>query len=503
MMSFWLLDTIGDVDADLVERASQPLPVRKTKPLKWMAAVAAVLVVALGVGLWFGHGDLTLPPITPDPITPSQTAPTDPDDGPGIDGLLQNAQAETLTKAVYPAMAPYPQDEMSVDFLQQHDAWRADKNKQRAYQGAGKDLDGFFRSGLTAFLSDAGSENRTVSPLNIYMALSMLAEISDGATRQQILDALGVDNLPALRSQAHAVWNANYNNDGAVTSILGSSLWLNNGVDYDQATLDTLSEYYYASVYRGEMGDATYDAALQNWLNEQTGGLLKDQVEGIQTDPNTVMTLLTTIYFRCKWEDEFSPDKTVQDTFHGATGDVTADFMKRTNMWGTYYWGDRFSAAGLKLQESGTMWFVLPDEGVTPDDLLTDSQALSFLLSDGNYENQKSIRIHYAVPKFDVSSQMDLKAGLSRLGVTDCFDSEKADFSPLTDTFSWVDRARHGARVAIDEEGVTAAAYTEMQLAGSPIPPENEVDFVLDRPFLFVITGEDGLPLFAGVVNQL
>ena len=28
------------------------------------------------------------------------------------------------------------------------------------------------------------------------------------------------------------------------------------------------------------------------------------------------------------------------------------------------------------------------------------------------------------------------------------------------------------------------------------------VDFTLDRPFLFVITGIDGAPLFAGVVNQ-
>ena len=32
--------------------------------------------------------------------------------------------------------------------------------------------------------------------------------------------------------------------------------------------------------------------------------------------------------------------------------------------------------------------------------------------------------------------------------------------------------------------------------------PEEEVDFVLDRPFLFAITGVDRLPLFVGVVNQ-
>ena len=66
----------------------------------------------------------------------------------------------------------------------------------------------------------------------------------------------------------------------------------------------------------------------------------------------------------------------------------------------------------------------------------------------------------------------------------------------------YVSQARHAARVVIDEEGVTAAAYTVMAASGSSMPPDEEIDFVLDRPFLFVLTGTDGVPLFVGVVNQ-
>lgn len=66
----------------------------------------------------------------------------------------------------------------------------------------------------------------------------------------------------------------------------------------------------------------------------------------------------------------------------------------------------------------------------------------------------------------------------------------------------FLSKADHAARVAIDEEGVTAAAYTVMMMAGTAAPPEEEMDFVLDRPFLFAITGADGLPLFVGVVNR-
>ena len=56
--------------------------------------------------------------------------------------------------------------------------------------------------------------------------------------------------------------------------------------------------------------------------------------------------------------------------------------------------------------------------------------------------------------------------------------------------------------VAIDEEGVTAASYIELPAAGAAMPPEEIIDFILDRPFLFVITNRYDLPLFAGVVNE-
>ena len=48
---------------------------------------------------------------------------------------------------------------------------------------------------------------------------------------------------------------------------------------------------------------------------------------------------------------------------------------------------------------------------------------------------------------------------------------------------------------------MTAAAYTVMMEAGAAEPPDEEIDFTLDRPFVFAITSQDGLPLFIGIVN--
>ena len=120
-----------------------------------------------------------------------------------------------------------------------------------------------------------------------------------------------------------------------------------------------------------------------------------------------------------------------------------------------------------------------------------------------DWENSKLLIVNLAVPKFDVSSDLNLNAGLQALGVTDVFSDDTADFSPMIENADGVflSSAKHAARVAIDEEGVTAAAYTVMMEAGAAEPPDEEIDFTLDRPFVFAITSQDGLPLFIGVVN--
>lgn len=307
--------------------------------------------------------------------------------------------------------------------------------------------------------------------------------------------------MESLRKTAGNVWAANYQNDGAVTSILADSLWLSDSMDYNSNTLARLADSYYASAYRGEMGSEAFNEALRRWINEQTGGLLKDSADGLSLAPDTVIALASTIYFRAKWGSEFSKSATTDGVFHAPDGDVTHKFMHET-MESTYYAADNFAAVGKYLEGSGTMWFLLPDEGVTPEALLSDGSAVDFFLSPESAES-KYMTIDLSVPKFDVSADTDLSGALRALGVTDVFDAGKADFSPLTDKADdiFLSQAKHAARVTIDEEGVVAAAYTVMVACGAALPPDERVEFTLDRPFLFAVTGESGEILFAGIVN--
>ena len=69
----------------------------------------------------------------------------------------------------------------------------------------------------------------------------------------------------------------------------------------------------------------------------------------------------------------------------------------------------------------------------------------------------------------------------------------------------YVSKAQHDVRVTVDEDGVEAAAFTVMAMSGAGAPADEveEIDFTVDRPFLFAIMSDDNLPLFAGVVNQI
>ena len=412
-------------------------------------------------------------------------------------------------KAVSIASESRQMQRPDLDDYKDRDQWRADREKWEAEQKflsstTRETVDAlapFFTNGSAQFLSTQGSENQLWSPINAYIGLALMTELTDGASRQQILDLFGARDIDALRQQVGAVWESAYNDNGHEISTLANSLWLENGLNYQQDTMDNIAYYYYASVYQGDLGSQKINNAIGAWINNNTGGFLKKSTSNVNLSPDTILALYSTIYFQAKWQDEFSASKNTQDTFHAPNGDKTVTFMNKKLAQMYYYYGDKFSAVALSLKNGSRMWFILPDEGYTTADVLADGQYMQMVLQQ-DWENEKWMKVNLSVPKFDVNSTMDLKGGLQEMGVTDVFNEGAANFSEITgDVPIFLTAANQSARVQIDEEGVKAAAYIEFPGATSPEPPKEIIDFILDRPFIFAIT-TDNIPLFMGTVNN-
>ncbi len=538
MKSEKIYDALNELRDDQILEGEKPLVKGRPKYLRWAAPLAAVLALVILAGA-IGLPMLKREPAATDPAATEAPA-SDPggsgtgSGNPDSTGAAQPTGAVQPTGSVrateagapdvrrfslalpsYPKMAPYPNTDDFVTgsgfdmegYEAAYDAW------SESWRGLHSDrtyvdrLGSYLNRTVPAFLSGEEGENRICSPLNVWMALAMLTETTDGNSRQELLDLLGMDSVEAVRDTVKSLWQANYSDDGVLTSILANSFWLRDETSYSQTTLDTLAREYYAASFSGRMGTEEYDKAIRAWINEQTGGLLKEQANGIRTDPLTVLVLISTIYYKASWEEPFFGSSNETRIFHSPTGDEEQTFMYEKLESETAWLGERFTAVGKCLNGFGTMYFLLPEEGTSPEALLSDPEALAMIGSRQGREglNQKEFDVFLRVPKFDVSSDLDLIGALKDLGVRDVFSAPTADFTPLTtDTDALcVDEVKHAARVRIDEEGCEAAAFTEIALPESIEPEQLEkLEFTLDRPFLFVIANNEGLPLFVGTVNH-
>lgn len=360
----------------------------------------------------------------------------------------------------------------------------------------------YYKKTVPYFLQYKEGENILYSPVNVYMALGMLCEITAGDSRQQILDLLGEKDIESLRESVSQIWNSSYVDDGSVTSILAASLWMNQDIEFNQETVDQLADTYFAESYKGETGSDGMNQALHKWLNDHTGNLLEEQAGAVNLEPETILALATTIYFKAGWADQFNKEANTTETFHAVSGDVEKEFMHSSDT-DTFYWGDHFTAVNRELANSGSILFILPEEGTRPQDLLSDQETMDFITNTYDWEKSKNAMIHENIPKFDVDSMTDLVDSLKALGIQDAFDPFKADFTPIvSNQEAMVSSAQHAVRVKVDEEGVEAAAFTVIMAKGTAMLETETVDFTLDRPFLFVIKGSNNLPLFTGIVEK-
>ena len=228
----------------------------------------------------------------------------------------------------YPNEAKYTASNGNFDsekYDEDWDAWWESYQEKTADMTDPAALTHWFTTSIPALMQNAGKENRVCSPLNIYMALSMLAAVTDGQTRQQILDALGAESLALLQKQTAQLWTENSWDDGVVTSVLANSIWLRDEYSYNEETLQKLGEEFYASAFSGEMGTDAYNNMLRDWINEHTGNLLTEQASGLELAPATVLALMSTIYYRATWSGKISGSATTLSVFHAPDGEVPAD----------------------------------------------------------------------------------------------------------------------------------------------------------------------------------
>lgn len=340
--------------------------------------------------------------------------------------------------------------------------------------------------------------NGCYSPVSLYYALSLAASGANGGTQTEILALLGIDDSTLLSKECGNLFRLMYRDNKVSKLKLANSLWLDNEVGgheivFKKNFLDNATENFYASLYSVDFNSESAGEAMGNWVKENTNGTIAPKFE---VNPEQLMSILNTVYFKDEWVDNFNESNTKQDKFFLSNGEaVNCDFMNAAFSSHGFYKGDGYMRSSLMLKANGSMVFILPDEGVSVNDLLASPKKIQELFSA---EESGFGEVTWSLPKFGYDSSYELIEVLKVLGVESAF-TENADFSGISDTPAYISKIKQETHIAIDENGVEASAYTNIAMMTGSMMATDKAEMILNRPFVYGITAANGALLFVGV----
>jgi serpin B len=355
---------------------------------------------------------------------------------------------------------------------------------------------GWNEAGFALWRTQAGEENLVFSPAGIGHALLMARAAADDPTGTAIDSAFA---LPAGLG-AHQAWNAIDQliaaaaaaEDG-ITVTIADRIWPRLGLTPDQDWVDLLVAEHGATTEALDFpGDPAGSRRLiNNWVGEQTDGLIPELLpEGFVHD-QTVLVLTDAVYFKARWQIPFGKYTAVTDLFTRLDGStLEVSYLRELELTDRRGAGDGFVAAEIPYVGGDfSMLVIVPEEGRFAEirrsldqDMLDEVDAT---FTTGPYE--------LLIPRWSTNSHIDLLPRLAELGAA---PGSYPGISPE----AFLDGAVHAADITVDEWGTVAAAATGLGFARSG-PPEPELTVKADRPFLYLIRHRpSGLILFAGQV---
>ena len=372
--------------------------------------------------------------------------------------------------------------------------------------------------GNTAFAVDLYQQlreeddgNLFFSPHSISLALAMTYAGARGETAEQMAQTL---HFPFPQETLHPTFNAldlalqpDPTNEETFALHIANSLWGERTYAFLDAFLEELARNYGAGLNLMDfMGDPDgARQAINDWVSDQTNEKIQNLLAPGVITPMTRLVLANAIYFNAQWLYPFNPEATRDQPFTLLDGSqVNAPMM----FWGEaqslpYTQGDTYQAVALPYKGGeAEMIVLLPDAGeFTAFEAALTAAQLAEIVAKLDHT-----RVNVRLPRFSYSSEFSLADTLAALGMPAAMIAGQADFSGMDGTRElYIGAVIHKAFVAVDEAGTEAAAATAVVMLERAMAPNEHIEFLVDRPFLYLIREtETGAVLFLGrVVNPV
>lgn len=375
----------------------------------------------------------------------------------------------------------------------------------------------------------AGTGNAVMSPLSVSLALGMTwagartqtaAEMAKALhfdapsldvhaghnALSQVLESRAADALAAAQQRAKDFNAAPPSPDDFRLHIV-NSVWGDGSYSWETPFLDTLAQSYGTGVYLADFIHE-YDAErvrINTWVSDETQDKIKDLLPDGSLDDTTRMVLVNAIHLKMPWDSPFEKSATQASDFTKGDGStVAADFMSQQGDF-AYHEDDSAQIVSLPLVGRKLSLVVALPKGT----LESYEAGLTQAAWKSAWDARTTEPVALKLPKFTFTSEsIKLKDAFQQLGMVQAFDPGNADFygmcsAPPNDERLYIGEIMHKAMMAVDENGVEAAAATAVIMEGSTSEPPPPVEMKVSKPFVVAIVDEPtGAVLFLGHIED-
>jgi serpin B len=347
--------------------------------------------------------------------------------------------------------------------------------------------------------------NLALSPASISQTLAMAFAGARGRTASEMASALDFRLPPGRLGAAFNAADrslANVNGPKATFDV-ANALYGQTGQQFHQAFLRVLARDYGAGLRTAEFehDPAGARSDINGWVSGQTHGKIPALLGPGDVDPSTRLVLVNAVYLKAKWLAPFAADQTSAAAFHAPAGTVQVPTMHQPGTFG-YVQASGYQALEMRYQ-GGRLAFdvLLPSPGGL-------GPLLSRIAGHGPLALLAGLRhtqVEVALPKFRLTTHVELAEPLRALGMQLAFEPGRADLSGIADKpgYLYVKAVVHEAYLDVDEAGTEAAAATGVGISGTAVMAPPTTKFIADRPFVFVLRDlNTGAVLFTGVVSR-
>lgn len=347
------------------------------------------------------------------------------------------------------------------------------------------------------------NENIMISPVSVSLAMAMVYNGANGATREDMARALNVQGLELDRLNKNNLALLYYltSADPELTLNIANSIWMLEDFKFSEAFVATVKNDYQAEAKKLDFADPKSADVINKWVNDKTRGTI-DQIVTPPIDSQTIMFLINAVYFKGSWTSPFETELTSEQAFNLVDGQtVTVPTMYQSGSF-DYLKSSGFQALRLPYGEDEQMAMVLflPDQNTS----------LSEFQNQLNQDNWSNWQAHFEakagtlmLPKFTMEYEKSLNQVLAELGMGIAFEPGKADFSGLAAAAAddiYISNVKHKTFIEVDETGTEAAAVTSVEV-GTTSMPAYDFELNFDRPFFYAIEdSETGAIVFMGAV---